>query len=182
MIVCLINRIIVCNEGLQLKGGEYSTKSKILKKIGIMILTVSICTGGTYPVTASSLLENNAGLETVENHAEDTEFSRLRGNNLNYGNASITALASNKVNVSGITQCHHVCDTVYLELYLERKVNGSYATYKSWEFTASDVTSLLKSMDVIVPSGYYYRVRGYHAAKDGTKESTTTLTSGVLVN
>ena len=34
-----------------------------------------------------------------------------------------------------------------------------------------------KTIDVIVPSGTYYRVRGYHAASNGgLKESTSTLT------
>ena len=91
----------------------------------------------------------------------------LRGTNLNYGTTKVSKLASNKVGVSGITQCHHACDTVYLELYLERKVNGSYSVYKSWSFTTNNATHLTKSLKVIVPSGYYYRVRGYHAAKEG---------------
>ena len=43
------------------------------------------------------------------------------------------------------------------------------------------MTHINKGFTVIVPSGYYYRVRGYHAAKDGSKESVTTLTKGVLV-
>ena len=39
-----------------------------------------------------------------------------------------------------------------------------------------------KTIDVAVPSGTYYRVRGYHAAsQSGTKESTSTLTSGIMV-
>lgn len=57
-----------------------------------------------------------------------------------------------------------------------------YSTYKSWDFTKNNDTSLSQSINVIVPSGYYYRVRGYHAAKEGgVKESTTTLTNGILV-
>ena len=56
-----------------------------------------------------------------------------------------------------------------------------YSTYKSWKFTASNASNLVKDIKVIVPSGYYYRVGGYHAAKDGSKESTRTLTNGVLV-
>lgn len=83
--------------------------------------------------------------------------------------------------ITGITQCHHTCSKVYLSVYLERKVNGSYSTYKRWDFTASNATNLTRDITVIVPKGSYYRVRGYHAAKDGSKESTTTLTSGVLV-
>ncbi len=38
-------------------------------------------------------------------------------------------------------------------------------------------------MTVIVPSGTYYRVRGYHAASNGgVKESTSTLTQGIKVS
>ena len=102
-------------------------------------------------------------------------------NNLNYVTTTIKKLASNKVGISGITQCHHSCSKVYLSISLERKVNGTYSTYKDWDFTASNVSNLTRDITVIVPRGYYYRVRGYHAAKDGSKESGTTLTSGVLI-
>ena len=149
--------------------------------IGFMTAILTSNTIFPIPVQASSILDEVTELETTEDFAEDTSYSRLRGNNLNLGRAKITKLASNKVNVYGLTQCHHECDEVYLYLYLERKVNGSYGTYKSWEFTDTDVSNLTASIDVIVPSGYYYRIRGYHAAKDGSKESTTTLTDGILV-
>ena len=56
-----------------------------------------------------------------------------------------------------------------------------YSAYKTWSFTASNVSNLTKDINVIVPSGYYYRVRGYHAAKDGSKEVIRTVTKGVLV-
>lgn len=134
------------------------------------------------PVQASSILDEVTELETTEDYAEDTEYSRLRGNNLNYGNVKVQKISSNEIGIHGLTQCHHVCDTVYLYLYLERKVNGSYGTYKYWRFEANNVTSLSREINVIVPSGTYYRVRGYHAAKDGSKESTSTLTSGILIN
>lgn len=133
------------------------------------------------PVQASSILDEVTELETTEDYAEDTEYSRLRGNNLNYGNVKVQKISSNEIGIHGLTQCHHVCDTVYLYLYLERKVNGSYGTYKYWRFEANNVTSLSREINVIVPSGTYYRVRGYHAAKDGSKESTSTLTSGILI-
>lgn len=134
------------------------------------------------PVQASSILDEDTELETTEDHAEDTEYSRLRGNNLNFGNVKVQRVSSNEIGIYGLTQCHHVCDTVYLYLYLERKVDGSYGTYKYWRFEANNVTSLSRGINVIVPSGTYYRVRGYHAAKDGSKESTSTLTSGILIN
>ena len=74
------------------------------------------------------------------------------------------------------------CAKVYLSLFLERKVNGSYGTYKIYEYTANNVTSLNKGLKILVPSGTYYRVRGYHAASNGgLKESTSTLTQGIMI-
>lgn len=143
-----------------------------------MIASVTLT---TVPVNASSILDKITSEETAEDFSEDTSYSLLKGNNLNQGTVKIQRLSSNEVGIYGFTQCHHVCDTVYLYLYLERKVDGSYGTYKSWRFEANDVTSLSRSIRVIVPSGTYYRVRGYHAAKDGSKESTSTLTQGIMI-
>lgn len=152
---------------------------KITKKIlSIICLIVSVSLVNIVPVMAE---EVSTELETDLDFAEDTTYSMLRGNNLNFGTTTIKKIASNKVAISGITQCHHNCDTVYLNIYLERKVDGTYSTYKSWKFTSSNASNLTKDITVIVPRGHYYRVRGYHAAKDGSKESVTTLTSGILV-
>lgn len=120
--------------------------------------------------------------DTADEKAEDTSSILARSSNLNYGNVKIQRVSSNEIAIYGFTQCHRKCSKVYLSLFLERKVNGSYGTYKIWEFTANNVTSLSKEIDVAVPSGTYYRVRGYHAAsQSGTKESTSTLTSGIMV-
>lgn len=146
--------------------------------IGMMLVVAF----SAIPVQASSIVDEVIGTETEEDYAEDTSYSLLRGNNLNYGNVKIQKISSNEIAIHGLTQCHHSCDTVYLYLYLERKVNGSYGTYKYWRFEANNVTSLSRELSVIVPSGTYYRVRGYHAAKDGgLKESTSTLTQGIMV-
>lgn len=136
-------------------------------------------------VQAASLLDDLAitETETDKDFAEDTEYFRGKGNDLNFGNTVIKKLASNKVSIYGLTQGHHDCDTVYLSIYLERKENGTYYTYKYWDFTENNVHNLSKSIEVIVPSGTYYRVRGTHATYDnGNFESVETLTNGVLIN
>lgn len=153
-------------------------KKEIKRLLKIMCLFICFSLVNTIPVMAEEITTD---LETDADFAEDTTYSLLRGNNLNYGTTTIKKLASNKVGINGITQCHHKCDTLYLYIYLERKVDGTYSTYKSWKFTSSNASNLTKDITVIVPSGHYYRVRGYHAAKDGSKESVTTLTSGILV-
>ena len=120
--------------------------------------------------------------ETTEDFAEDTNYSLLRSTNLSLGTVKIQRVASNEIAIYGLTQCHKVCSKTYLYLYLERKVNGSYGTYKYWEFTANNTSNLQRTLDVAVPSGTYYRVRGYHAASNGgLKESTSTLTQGIMV-
>ena len=154
-----------------------------MKKI-VSLLFLACCCSILFavPAMAESLSDDfSVETDTNEDYAEDTTYSVLRGNNLSFGTTTIKKMASNKVGISGITQCHHVCNTVYLEIYLERKVNGTYSTYKSWKFTASNASNLVKDIIVIVPRGYYYRVRAYHAAKDGTKGATRTLTNGILV-
>lgn len=153
-----------------------------LKKVSLLILTIIMCLSADSVVSASSLLVDAGITETDSDCAEDTSYSLLRGNNLNFGTTKISKLSSNKINIYGLTQCHRICDRVYLSLYLEQKTNGSYSTYKSWDFTQDSNSQLIRSINVIVPSGHYYRVRGYHAAKAGSKESTETLTSGILVN
>lgn len=149
--------------------------------IGLAAGILTLVTATSVPVQASSILDKVTSEETTESFAEDTSYSLLKSNNLNYGSLKVQKISSNEIGIYGLTQCHHACDTVYLSIYLERKVNGNYGTYKYWEFTANDVTSLSRGIKVIVPSGTYYRARGYHAAKDGSKESTTTLTSGILI-
>lgn len=120
--------------------------------------------------------------ETTEDFAEDTEYYPARSTNLNCGNVKIQKVNSGELAIYGLTQCHKKCSKVYLSLFLERKINGGYSTYKVWEFTGKNVTSLSRTIDVIVPSGTYYRVRGYHAASnDGLKESASTLTSGIMI-
>lgn len=119
--------------------------------------------------------------ETTADFAEDTQYSLRRGNNLNYGTMRISRLSSNEIAIYGLTQCHKECDEVWMDVYLEQKNNGNYSTYDYWNFYDTNATSLSAELTVIVPSGHYYRVRGYHAAKDGTKEATETLTSGVWV-
>lgn len=138
------------------------------------------------PVMADSILDEidweRESIDIAGDYAEDIQYSLTRGNHFNYGCSTITKVASNKVGVSGTTMAHHTCDTLYLYLYLERKVDGSYGTYKYWTYSASDLFDLSRSLTVTVPSGYYYRVRGYHAAKDGgVKESRTTLTNGIYI-
>lgn len=161
------------------------------KMLGIALASGMLISNAVFTVAAEpiSILdevsvsdEEITDEETTEDFSEDTSYNIMRSNNLNFGTMKIQKISSNEIAINGLTQCHHKCKKVYLYIYLERKVNGSYGTYKSWKYEASNVTNLQRVLNVAVPSGTYYRVRGYHAASDGgDKESTSTLTQGILV-
>lgn len=157
------------------------SKWKKIMKVGVLVGMLTTMTVSSTDIYASNILDEITDTETTEDFAEDTSYSLLRGSNLNMGSLKITKLSSHKINIYGLTQCHHECEKVWLGIYLEQKNDGSYSTYKDWDYTALNTTSLSKSLNVLVPTGHYYRVRGYHAAKDGSKESTETLTSGIWV-
>ncbi len=159
------------------------------KKLLGLLMAVGLSVGmSVTPVLAetTSILdefeEELTDEETTEDFSEDTVYYPARSTNLNFGNVKIQRVNSGELSIFGVTQCHKKCSKVYLSLFLERKVNGGYSTYKVFEYTAKNVTSLSKEIKVLVPSGTYYRVRGYHAASnDGLKESTSTLTSGIMI-
>ena len=160
------------------------------KKLLGLLMAVGLSVGmSVTPVLAESTSildavaeEELTDEETAEDFAEDTDYYPARSTNLNSGNVKIQRVSSHELSIFGLTQCHKKCSKVYLSLFLERKVNGSYGTYKIFEYTAKNVTSLSKEIKVLVPSGTYYRVRGYHAASNGgLKESTSTLTSGIMI-
>ena len=155
----------------------------LLVAVGLSVgMSVTPVLAETTSILDAVAVEELTEEETTEDFAEDTEYYPARSINLNCGNVKIQKVNSGELAIYGLTQCHKKCSKVYLSLFLERKVNGGYSTYKVWEFTGKNVTSLSRTIDVIVPSGTYYRVRGYHAASnDGLKESVSTLTQGIMI-
>lgn len=158
---------------------------KLVKlSISVLLVLCMFFSLSMYSVEASSILDEKqlTEEETDKDSSEDTNTPRTRSNYLNLGNIQIKRLASNECYVMGLTQAYKDCDMLYLDLVLEQKNNGSYSTYKTWSFTAANSSSLSRSINVLVPKNHYYRVKGYHAAKEGgIKESTTTQTKGVWI-
>ncbi len=115
----------------------------IWKKILGIGLAVGLSVGMSIaPVYADtiSILDEITDEETTEDWSEDTSTILARSSYLHFGNAKIQKVSSNEIMISGLTQCHKKCSKVYLSIFLERKVNGSYGTYKIWEFTANNAS------------------------------------------
>ncbi|HBP39222.1 MAG TPA: hypothetical protein DD640_10900 [Clostridiales bacterium] len=69
-------------------------------------------------------------------------------------------------------------DEVWIFLYLERYVNGSWVTYASWSEIFNTYHGYLEGTKV-VPHGYYYRVRGSYYAWSGSNYEHVTGYSSV---
>ena len=123
---------------------------------------------------------------TTETETEVTATSQVlvRGAYLSGGTVSLGNNGGGSISIYGSTSAYHTCDMLYLNIYLDRSTNGSsWTNYKTWNYSKENASSLTKSFNTTVPTGYYYRLRGYHAAKEGsTKESTSTSTSGKYIS
>ncbi|MGI6010161.1 MAG: DUF6147 family protein [Ruminococcus sp.] len=120
----------------------------------------------------------------TETEVSDSFLVLQRGAYLSSGGLKLVVKGDGTIGIYGDTTAYSKCDKLYLDIYLERSSNGqSFYSYAGpWEYTASNAYSLSKSFTKSVPHGYYYRLRGYHAAKEGgVKESTSTMTNGKYV-
>ena len=156
-------------------------KKRMNRKIVAFIITGIVCLDIIMSAAAYGTQEEAQRTEAEEMGAYNIKYNRSVGENLNYGSGNIRVWSGKEINITGITQGCHTCKKVYLKLYLEQKYKGSYYTYRSWDLSREDADNITRSMNIIVPKGHYYRVRGYHAVENGTFESISSLTNGVWV-
>jgi hypothetical protein len=81
---------------------------------------------------------------------------------ISIGTYGETTATGTLIGVQGVT------DEVWIYLYLERYVNGSWQVFNSWSKISYSYMATLQETDV-VPHGYYYRVRGSYYAWCGNQ-------------
>ena len=123
-----------------------------------------------------SVLTNE--LESVGNYQ-----SVARSTYLHEGYVRITNNGNGYVGVGGATLCNVTCNTVKLNVYLERSNgDGNFYSYMKWENVDYNEASLYMSKQVKVEKGYYYRLRGYHSCtKNGVTENGGSRTDGIYI-
>ena len=117
---------------------------------------------------------------TTEDEVIDTWYGIARGTYLANGMSGLVEAGKGKVNVSGTTNAHSVCDKVKVGVYLDQSINGTsgYGTIASYYYEAENARSCHGSeADISVTSGWWYMVRGVHSVTEGsTIETTSTQT------
>lgn len=117
---------------------------------------------------------------TTEDEVIDTWYGIAKGTYLANGMVGLVDAGKGKVNVSGTTNAHSVCDKVKVAVYLDQSINGTtgYGTIGSYYYTAENARTCHGSeADVAVTSDWWYMVRGVHSVTEGsTTEITDTQT------
>ncbi|WP_461874086.1 DUF6147 family protein [Fusicatenibacter sp.] len=109
--------------------------------------------------------------------------SVARSTYLHQGFVRITNNGNGYVGIGAGTECNVICNTVKLNVYLERSSgDGNFYSYKKWENVAYNEASLYLDKEVKVEKGYYYRLRGYHSCtKNGVTENGGSSTNGIYI-
>ena len=120
---------------------------------------------------------------TDETEAIGKYQSVARSTYLHQGFVRITNNGGGYVGIFCGTECNVTCNTVKLNIYLERSSgDGNFYSYKKWENVDYNTDSLFMGTQVKVEKGYYYRLRGYHSCtKSGVTENGGSSTNGIYI-
>lgn len=168
---------------------------KLKKKIVGIVMCLLICVS-TISITGfaaddevidGSRLTHESSAETTKgfflmNPSMDPSIS-LYGDYLARGSVSITDKGNGVVYISGETNCLSVCNSVSVNIYLQRLVNGSWQTVASRSHTSNNTPYTSYGISLAVRKGYYYRVTGSHSVThNGRTESTSTATDAIYID
>ena len=109
--------------------------------------------------------------------------SVARSTYLHQGFVRITNNGNGYVGIAAGTECNVTCNTVKLNVYLERsKGDGNFYSYEKWGKVDYNTESLYMGTQVKGEKGYYYRLRGYHTCtKNGVTENGGSSTNGIYI-
>lgn len=123
---------------------------------------------------------------TTEDEVIDSWYGIAKGTYLANGTVGLVDAGNRKVNVSGTTNAHSICDKVKVGVYLDESTNGgsSFGTIGVYHFQERNARSCHGSEpNISVTSGRWYMVRGVHTVIEGsTTETTDTQTSALKVS
>lgn len=158
---------------------------KMKKIIGLLLVFTMLCSI-SMNVYASENEEGkivDGSVLTSDNYSEKICVNPRRGNILDRGAAKITNNGNGSVNIYGAVYGSVVCDEMILRMTLQRYVNGSWENIKTFTDTANNKSYLIKSYNVSVTKGYYYRLKAACVAKkNGVNESQAPVTNGIMIN
>ena len=139
-------------------------RKKVLSRAAAMMTAVLLVFGVSgQMVSAAEESAEQIGYITVQ----------PRGVYLQSGYSKITKPGDGKITAGGSTTAQKVVSEVSIDVFVERKVNGSWKHYTSWTSTKNNAIAITSYKTLTVPKGYYYRVRSVHYANSDVSSSAT---------
>ena len=139
-------------------------RKKLLSKV-VAMMTAAVLVFGVsgQMVNAAEKSSEQIGYITVQ----------PRGVYLQSGYSKITKPGDGKITAGGSTTAQKVVSEVSIDVFVERKVNGSWKHYTSWTSTKNNAIAITSYKTLTVPKGYYYRVKCVHYANSDVSSSIT---------
>lgn len=161
-------------------------RKKIFKSIITAVLTFAVMFSLPLTVGADSIDDLGKVVDgselTNKMSSEVIDYAKVKGNILNQGLAKITNNGNGTVNIYGAVLGSVTCDKLTLKLTIQQYKNGGWYNYGTYSDNAYNTSSMSRSYDVSVASGYYYRVKGACVAQKGsTTESRAPITDGIWI-
>lgn len=150
------------------------------KKLMMLMLAVMLCMTSVVTVEIKADAEETEEDVTYESLLTDTALIgemeiQPRGVYLSAGRSIINDAGGGKIGAGGLTTAAKKCK-VTVNVFVERKVNGSWVRVTSWSVTNQNSLVASASKTISVGSGYYYRVRcSHYAASDSSSSCTSSL-------
>lgn len=114
-------------------------------------------------------------VSAAEESAEQIGYITVqpRGVYLQSGFSKISKVGDGKITAGGNTSAQKVVSEVSIDVFVERKVNGSWKHYTSWTAKKNNAVGITSYKTLTVPKGYYYRVKCVHYANTDVSSSIT---------
>jgi len=97
--------------------------------------------------------------------------------------SEIRSIGNGQVSLYGWTRCNTTCDSVSVELQLQRWNGSNWSTIGTYVFEAFNTDYNWGVRTVSVATGDHYRVKSYHRAEDGSiYDQTTAVTQAIYLN
>lgn len=132
----------------------------------------TIPTGVVQAADGERIVDGSVLLDDMEESIGEM-ISITKGQYLQNGSSSIGKIGTGKIKVSATTNAQQQVATIKAAVMVERLVNGSWLSYTSWTVSRNNVYYLTTSKEMVVPRGYYYRVRTVHVANSDVGNSNT---------
>lgn len=163
---------------------------KSVKKFLVVILSLmnilSFSTSASAEENWQNLLETVVDGSVLTDAKDSTGYAReqmARGYYLSDGSSYIRNEGNGIIYIAGSTSCYRTADEVEANVYLQRLVDGSWATVTYQYHSEYNTYYAHNGFYIKVKPGYYYRTVTAHVVSKGdTIETLTSRTDGLYID